>query len=676
MKEINLIIEYIFNNKLEIDKVTYLTIVIGQLTIYGILLTFYQFVASFQGSQNSMTRYLGVNLTEYFIKKKVSIYNRIISKPIFFILLVIEVLYKPMLTICGSYFSEKSINVMNFIWYTFVIFYFIMFIILFGQCTKSILTIKRISDAKRNGGIIRDINKSFMKKSIRDRLINKSVDLLNYDIEYLRDVILEDNDPELQSKYNYLIDQIFSSYISNKEKEILLISQKNKIVKNQIPWVYNANCECTLINGILDGKYFPVDEELITIIYKLHIRLVELLMKRAKMETFEHICHDYYRSDFFINQNNLLDCGDWKQLTVKIYKNSNIEVKKRLIKILQMGYLENEGMYQEYCSDCITYIIRSDIDEIFNGKKLQNEFVKIFGDLIQNEKINDYCADIIRDNLISYDDVDVVELLKLLNKENCTCVFSYIIIYYSIYKFRFDWKYINITVIEELWRNHGNLKTDSKKVLNTFKESNIEHRFSDNMYYKLVEYLHKTLTGSLLELMYTDKLVDMFYITIIKLCVMDHSYLGYVDKAGADTQINFINELSKHSELMKFDEVKKMVGDMQYNYFMELKHIPQNLKITFGSLLLTNLNLSPEILSDEKSLYSYYSSIGKYALIKLSETTKENSIQKELIRKAYVASNMPVDEYIEFLDQECGIWGNGLNYVQKEKMKEYLISII
>jgi hypothetical protein len=36
--------------------------------------------------------------------------------------------------------------------------------------------------------------------------------------------------------------------------------------------------------------------------------------------------------------------------------------------------------------DCITYIIRSDIDEIFNGKKLQSEFVKIFGELIQNEK--------------------------------------------------------------------------------------------------------------------------------------------------------------------------------------------------------------------------------------------------------------------------------------------------
>ena len=36
---------YVVNNYLIIDKSTYLTIVIGQITIYGILLTFYQFLS-------------------------------------------------------------------------------------------------------------------------------------------------------------------------------------------------------------------------------------------------------------------------------------------------------------------------------------------------------------------------------------------------------------------------------------------------------------------------------------------------------------------------------------------------------------------------------------------------------------------------------------------------------
>lgn len=59
-----------FNNNLSIDKATFFTVIIGQITIYGILLTFYQFVASYQGGEKAATCYLGINITEYFVKKK------------------------------------------------------------------------------------------------------------------------------------------------------------------------------------------------------------------------------------------------------------------------------------------------------------------------------------------------------------------------------------------------------------------------------------------------------------------------------------------------------------------------------------------------------------------------------------------------------------------------------
>jgi len=75
-----LIIDYIINNQLYIDKATYIAIVGSQIAIYGILMTFYQFVASFQGNSDSVTKYLGFNLTEYFIKKKVLTFNLIVSK--------------------------------------------------------------------------------------------------------------------------------------------------------------------------------------------------------------------------------------------------------------------------------------------------------------------------------------------------------------------------------------------------------------------------------------------------------------------------------------------------------------------------------------------------------------------------------------------------------------------
>lgn len=76
---VQIIREYILNNNLNVDKATFLTIVIGQITIYGILLTFYQFVASYQGSEIGINRYLGINIKEFFVKKKIKVFNNELS---------------------------------------------------------------------------------------------------------------------------------------------------------------------------------------------------------------------------------------------------------------------------------------------------------------------------------------------------------------------------------------------------------------------------------------------------------------------------------------------------------------------------------------------------------------------------------------------------------------------
>ena len=147
---LQIIKEYMSNNNLNIDKSTFFTVVIGQITIYGILLTFYQFVASYQGNEKSVTRYLGINIIEYFVKKRIKIFNRIISKRMFGILLILEILYKPFITIYGEKIGASTISIINFIWFLFAIGYFILFVMLFIQCTKSILMIKMSSDVKRN----------------------------------------------------------------------------------------------------------------------------------------------------------------------------------------------------------------------------------------------------------------------------------------------------------------------------------------------------------------------------------------------------------------------------------------------------------------------------------------------------------------------------------------------
>jgi len=599
-------------------------------------------------------------------------------KPYFYILFILEALYKPILNIYGSYFPENLLCILNFLWYSFVIFYFVIFIILFWECTQSILILKRMSDPKRNGTVIRDINKTFMKKSIRERMTIRSIDLLNYDIRYLREAIIEDNNPRvLQSIYNDLIVQIFDSYISNRKKEINIIIEKKKIVKNQVGWVNNAQIECILLKEILNENYFTINEELKKYICTLHLNLVKLLMIRASLDGRKHINKELYLQELsvFDKNNILLDCRDWKELTISIFRNSNVEIGKQLINSLYKGYRSAEIMFQEYCNQCILDLIRMNIDEIFSKNKSQNEFAQIFGELIRKKEFNDYYANIICDKLISYNDFDAVGIVRLLNKENCTYIFSYLIIHYSIYKFRFDWKHINVAVMKELWDNHGNMNENAEKVIKEIKESNSGHRFSESMYYKLIEYIQKPLTGSLLNSTYAEDIVNMFYVTIIKLCVLEQSYNDYENKANDDTQIYFINELSNHNELIQHDKVKEMVLNMQYRYFTKLEQIPQKLNISLKNLLLTNINITLEFLSVEPR-YAYYNSIGEYALIKLPETKEGNIIPKELIRKAYITKNISIGGYIDFLDKECHLCGCDLNYVQKEKMKEYLLNVI
>lgn len=673
-----LVIDYIINNQLYIDKATYIAIVGSQIAIYGILMTFYQFVASFQGNSNSVTKYLGFNLTEYYIKKKVLTFNLIVSKPYFYILFILEALYKPILKIYGNFFQENLIRILNFLWYSFVIFYFVIFIILFWQCTQSILILKRMSEPKRNGTVIRDINKTFVKKSLRERMTIRSIELLKSDIKNLRQAIIEDNNPKrLQIMYNDLIIQIFDSYITNRKKEINKIIEKKKVDKNQVGWVYNAQMECILLKEILNENYLTIDEELKKYICTLHLNLVKLLMIRASLDGYKHINKELYLQELsvFDENNILLDCRYWKELTISIFKNSNVEIRKHLINSLYKGYLSAEIMFQEYCNQSILNLIRMNIDEIFSKNKSQNEFAQIFGKLIRTKEFNDYYAKLICDKLTSYNDFDTVEMVKLLNKENCTYAFSHIIIYYSIYKFRFDWEYINIAVMKALWDNHENMNENTVKVIKEFKESNIKHRFSESMYYKLVEYIQKSLTGSLLNSIYSEDKVNMFYITIIKLCVLEQSYNDYENKANDDTQIYFINELSNHSELTRHNKVKEMLSNMQYRYFTKLEQIPQKLDISLRNLLLTNINITLQFLLVEP-LYAYYNSIGEYALIKLPEMKEKNNIPKELIRRAYIARNISIDDYIDFLDKECRLCGCDLNYVQKEKMKEYLINVI
>lgn len=163
----------------------------------------------------------------------------------------------------------------------------------------------------------------------------------------------------------------------------------------------------------------------------------------------------------------------------------------------------------------------------------------------------------------------------------------------------------------------------------------------------------------------------------MKICITNSEYSTYIDDIDEDIQITIINELSKHDELLENKNVIRWIYHMRYNNFEKWKSIPENLNISLRTLLLTNLNCT--VITNfvsSRNYYLYNQFMGAYLLIKMEElsvkTQKQKKI-KEIVRTAFIASNMNVDEFVNMLEKECYICKCEMNYVQKEKMKEYLL---
>ena len=668
-----------FNNNLSIDKATFFTVIIGQITIYGILLTFYQFVASYQGGEKAATRYLGINITEYFVKKKIKIFNKIISKKMFGVLLILEILYKPFMTIYGETLGTSTISIINFVWFLFAIVYFILFVMLFIQCTKSILMIKMSSDIKRNGYIISEINKEFLKKTMKERISKNAIDLLRRDFVNLHDAIQEDENTELQGRYNQLIHLIFTDYIGRKQYEISNIEKKGRILKNQVSWIYNSNCEVHLLQEIIDEMYFQLDEQNIKSILNFYIDLIRLNLIRAKQAGYSKVRLNRYDDLYVKAEEKIFDVIEWKDVILKIYQKLSDKKKQELIRLLQRGLNQGQDFYEQYYKQCINDLIRVEFDCIFSEKRKQKDFVKIFGQIIKDKYFNDICAQIMRDKIIYYNRFDAGEIIGQLSGKNCTYIFSYIVLYYSIYRFRFEWEYININVLRILWKQHSDMQDDAEEVIEKIRNSNIGHRFEDKMYFKFMEYINASADGELFNMVYNDKILDVFYVWVIKTSVINQDdliYSIYQDNLDMDIQIAIINELAKHDELMECESIHTWVQYMRYNSFAMQNSFPRKLNITLRSLLLTNINVVIVVNYVHENRYFYDDVIGAYLLVKLHELSDKTQKQKqikEIVKNAFIASNMDIDEYINMIEKECYMCRCEINYVQKEKMKEYLL---
>lgn len=84
-----------------------------------------------------------------------------------------------------------------------------------------------------------------------------------------------------------MISFIFEDYRKQKEHEFSLGKKYNIEFKNQKNWIYNTKKEVSLLQEIIDEKYFRVDKENIEKIMNFYLDVCKQNISRAELEGYD-----------------------------------------------------------------------------------------------------------------------------------------------------------------------------------------------------------------------------------------------------------------------------------------------------------------------------------------------------------------------------------------------------
>lgn len=430
---------------------------------------------------------------------------------------------------------------------------------------------------------------------------------------------------------------------------------------------------------MIDEKYFHLDKNNIVDIFYFQINLLKLNLVRAKIDGCNEICVNRVERR---SGQKTFDLYEWFETTIEIYEKLDDKGKQRIIHALYYDTNVSQDSFDLYCRKCIKALIATEVENVFNDKRKQKDFCEILRIIVKDDYFNDYYTEIIKDQIISYDKFDVGPMLELLNNQNCTYLFTYIFLYYSIYTFRFEWEFFNIKMLRMLWNRHSNMIEVENIVINKIKKSKIKHRFQEKMYFDFVGFITSSEENFVFSNSYDRIKLDEFYKLVIKICVVnqyDIIHFSNQENFDLNTQILIVNELAKHDELLQCKNIINWIEYMRYTSFANIDKVPSKLNVSLRCLLLINIDVAIVI----KDLYSnnnyYNSSVGMYILIRLSDLSSKKKKQKNIrktVVNAFITSNLDVDKYLDMIVKECCICNLKINHIQKEKMKEYLISSI
>lgn len=635
----------------------YISLLIGQLTIFGVLSASYQFLSEYQKHDQRSNFYLGYDVFELELKDNIKVLRFAKSK-LFLFFILIEIISIPLI-IVTDFISQDIINIIMSIDIAIIVLYFVLMFLLLFQISKYVLGMNKTKNMIPIKLIVKT-NEKFLKENnfLKLQEVN-SKSFLNIANEIKRVIVWDDNKNQTKQEqiyYNKLIIKVLNCYYN---KKLYLNKDNSATVGGKAKKVFNKSTEVEAIMVIVRNYSEKIEENNIHTFIELIINIV--------LSNFYYLADDFNLTILTNKCCEIIDC---------LYQNNNIISKKEIIKCLfaNMNNYENE-MVEIFCTNKIKNLICKELYNCFEGKESFENFISVYDIINRDRNLRDHLCAEISEKMVSYNLVDVKDLMGILEVNERFYIFSYLIISYSVYKFRYNWEYINTNNLKTLFSIYNLDKIDVGYVSERLMCSNISHRINNNVINELIYYIENSLTKKLMLQIKHNKYYDLFYMIIVKCCVLGQR--DYLDEFTSiftiDELLSLLNEFSIHKEVICNDNLSIFLYQIRELIIPQLSNSNIQYKIfdSINKMIILDFDLKKEYFNT-KSIFLNSDDFGKYVLLKLDNCNMEWPEIENSIKHSFAMSNMSSEDYVEYLSAISSDLGHSKSLYQKKIMKKYL----
>lgn len=659
-------ISFIWKKELVLDKSIYLTVILGQLTIYGIFLTFMQFVATLNGD-NSIKTYLGKDLKQFYMIKKLKFY-RIIRSRWFLYLMIISILLKPFMTIFTSIINTEVNRILLFNWYFFNVIFLLIFMYSFFECVILSIGFMDFGQGLYNSEVLEEIEQEFLSNK---RFKNKaySCDKLADEMDYIL-YERKKNNEILDKCYQRFIPKLIEIYI---DKKLDALSSKKQIKEYQ-GYQYIFSTENQVLDDLI--RVFIHDKEFLLKLSKYKLYLINIYYNKYGDEDCE--------STFPPNL-GIINGSIW-EVYKEIYKhNKDLDILNYIVEQLDPRVSNNGNQSQLFKTEMrkvLGYLLCMIIEDIYTFNINEQQLVDAFTEIFSKEYFKQMIMREISGRYVSNETFKPSKILDLLDEKHKTFIFIHNFFYISIYNnyserigqsfghFRKLLPKIN-DLYESIEENKSYLLKELSSKMDMYK-------FYPEMLDKLIEYLKYPMSFALLKQIEQDKVLSSNLFIPLRLYVLDESISYPYEKDVFDkrsrSQINIINYLVAHPEFLVNQNIQELIYYLQINLYQKEDCFLIEFEKSLSHLILANVLVTDEILLKWRKDNKYINAdLAKYILVKITDLNRCISpilldwVFKFIIQD-FIRSDKSVLRYVEDINKVYLRYQFPLVFFQKKKM--------